>query len=88
MPFFKFYLFNLTNFLFFIFNMIFILKSEIVKNDFLIIIFLRIIFKKFDNQIIFLSKFSRLSDYGSDLSGQIIMQYISFTYLNCYLTKD
>ncbi len=69
-PFFKFYLFNLTNFLFLIFLLIFILEEifkNSPKNHNISSIFLSLIL------IIFLSKFSRLSEYGSDLSGQIII---------------
>ena len=75
LPFFKFCLFNLTNFLYFIFLLIIILEEifkNFLKNHNISRIFLSLIL------IIFLSKFSRLSEYGSDLSGQIIIAIYIF----------
>jgi hypothetical protein len=78
LPFVKFYLFNLTNFLFFIFFLIFALK-EIFKNSSKNLnisnILLSLLF------ILFLTKFSRLAEYGSDISGQIVVS-IYFFYLH------
>ena len=78
LPFFEIYLFNVTNFLFYFFLIIFLLESLFVKNSKIsnitkIIIFLFL--------ILFLVKFSRLAEFGSDLSGQIsIVVYLLFCF--------
>ena len=75
LPFVKFYLFNLTNFLFFIFFLAFALKEifkKSSKNLNISNILLTLIF------ILFLTKFSRLAEYGSDISGQIIISIYLF----------
>lgn len=77
LPYVKFYLFNLTNFLFFIFFLVFALieiLNKSSKNLNISNILLSFLF------ILFLAKFSRLAEYGSDLSGQIIVS-IYFFYL-------
>ena len=69
LPKFEYYLFNLTNLMFYVFFIQF-LFNEITKN------------KKMDNftkiimslfLVLFLTKFSRLAEFGSDISGQIIL---------------
>ena len=75
LPFFEYYLFNLTNFLFLFFLIIFLLQ-EIFRKKFnssnlvgILMCFLL---------ILFLTKFSRLAEYGSDISGQIIISFYVF----------
>jgi hypothetical protein len=70
LPFFDHYLFNLPNLIFLVFFVLFILveiyyRSNLNSNvsNILLSLFL----------ILFLSKFSRIAEYGSDLSGQIII---------------
>ena len=78
LPFFDIYLFNVTNFLFYFFLIVFLLESLFVKNSkisnvtkFITFLFL----------ILFLVKFSRLAEFGSDLSGQItIVVYLLFCF--------
>ena len=75
LPLVEFYLFNLTNFLFFIFFLAFILKEifkKSSKNLNFSNILLSLIF------ILFITKFSRLAEYGSDISGQIIISIYFF----------
>ena len=69
-PFVKYYLFNITNLLFQIFFVCFLITEIINKNssitnfskNFLIL-----------TLILFLVKFSRLAEYGADISGQILV---------------
>ena len=88
LPFFNIYLFNVTNFLFYFFLIIFLLESLLVKNlkisnttKLITFFFL----------ILFLVKFSRLAEFGSDLSAQIsIVVYLLFCFeilLNTTLKK-
>jgi hypothetical protein len=68
LPFFEYYLFNLTNLLFLVYLITFVVIQFYEKNnkssDFLKFIFLFL-------AVLFLTKFSRLAEYGSDLAGQI-----------------
>ncbi len=70
LPFFEYYLFNLTNFLFYLFFIVF-LYQEIFFRKNLNLNFSKIFLTLF--LILFLTKFSRLAEFGSDLSGQIII---------------
>ena len=77
LPFFEYYIFNITNFLFLTFLVSFILIEVYLRNknnlnltNLILCMFL----------ILFLAKFSRLAEYGSDISGQIII-VIYFFYL-------
>ena len=70
LPFFEYYIFNITNFLFLTFLVSFILIEVYLRNknnlnltNLILCMFL----------ILFLAKFSRLAEYGSDISGQIII---------------
>lgn len=88
LPYFDHYLFNLPNLLFLVFFVLFILteiyhRSNLNSNisNILLSLFL----------ILFLGKFSRISEYGSDLAGQIIvciyLFYIFEIIFNDNLTK-
>lgn len=68
LPYFKTYLFNLTNFLFYYFLIIFLIDELFSKRS-LTSNITRILLSFF--LILFLAKFSRLAEFGSDLSGQI-----------------
>ena len=76
LPIFEFYLFNLTNLLFLTFFFVTFYFKEIYfrhkKNSNLSNLILCIFL------ILFLSKFSRLAEYGSDISGQIIIAMYFF----------
>jgi len=75
LPFFEHYFFNLTNFLFLVFFVLFILKeiyfsskknlnlSQILLSFFLVLI---------------LAKFSRIAEYGTDIAGQILVSMFLF----------
>ena len=70
LPFFDHYLFNVTNFLFLVFFVLFIVKEILLtKNTNLnlsnVILSLTL--------VLFLTKFSRLAEYGSDLAAHIII---------------
>ena len=70
LPYFEHYLFNLTNFIFFIFLIYFAIYEiyfNKVSNSNISRIFISLIL------ILFLTKFSRLAEYGSDISPQIII---------------
>ena len=69
LPYFEYYLFNLTNFIFFVFLIYFIIYEIYINkevNHNISRIFISLIL------ILFLTKFSRLAEYGSDISAQII----------------
>ncbi len=77
LPFFEYKLFNITNFLFLVFLIYFLLLEIYSKNScnlniskFYLSIFL----------VLFLSKFSRLAEFGSDISGQIVI-LVAFFYI-------
>ncbi len=70
LPYFEYYLFNLTNFLFYAFFVLFLYK-EIFYEKNIKLNFSKIILSLF--LILFLTKFSRLAEFGSDLAGQIIV---------------
>ena len=75
LPIFEFKLFNLVNYLFFIFLILFILQELYSKknnNHNISNIFLSLIL------VLFLVKFARLAEYGSDLSGQIVLSVYIF----------
>jgi len=89
LPFFDHYLFNLPNLIFLVFFVLFILteiyyRSNLNSNisNILLSLFL----------ILFLSKFSRIAEYGSDVAGQIIvciyLFYIFEIIFNENLTND
>lgn len=85
LPFFEYYLFNLTNFLFLFFFIIFILQEIFYKKFFssnLVRILLCFLL------ILFLTKFSRLAEYGSDISGQIIISYYIFFIAELIFNKN
>lgn len=75
LPFFEYYLFNLSNLLFLVYLITFIVIKIYEENDKtsdflkLILLFLA---------VLFLTKFSRLAEYGSDLSGQITIAIYLF----------
>ena len=84
LPIFDYFLFNLTNFLFFIFFINFILVEIYLKNGenlnlstIILSLFL----------ILFLTKFSRLAEYGSDISGQIVLSIYFFYFLKFIYNK-
>ena len=84
LPIFEFYLFNLTNLLFLTFFVTFILKEIYLRHEknsnlsnLILCIFL----------ILFLGKFSRLAEYGSDISGQIIIAIYFFYLLEFFYNK-
>ena len=84
LPTFEFYLFNLTNLLFLTFLIIFLFteiyfrnKTNLNLSNVLLSLFL----------VLFLAKFARLAEYGSDLSGQIVIS-IYFFYLIEYFFNN
>lgn len=84
LPIFEFYLFNLTNLLFLTFLITFLLSEIYLKNkknlnisNILLSFFL----------ILFLTKFARLAEYGSDLSGQIVISIYIFYLLEFFYNK-
>lgn len=85
LPFFEYYLFNLTNFLFLFFLIIFLLQeifNKKLSSSNLMRILLCFLL------ILFLTKFSRLAEYGSDISGQIIISFYVFFIAEAILNKD
>ena len=77
LPFFKVYLFNLSNFLFYFFLILFCLneifkKKQKILNANISQILISLIL------ILFLTKFSRLAEYGSDIAAQIIIAIYIF----------
>lgn len=81
LPFFEYYLFNLTNFLFYLFFIIF-LCQEIFSNENSNLNFSKIFLFLF--LILFLTKFSRLAEFGSDISGQIVICIYLFFLLEIF----
>ncbi len=84
LPFLEYNMFNVTNFLFFTFFIIFLLKEIFFKNHEnlnLSNIILSLFF------ILFLTKFSRLAEYGSDISGQIVISIYFFYILEFFYNK-
>jgi len=84
LPIFEFKLFNLVNYLFFVFLILFILQELYSKNNNnhnISNLFLSFIF------VIFLVKFSRLAEYGSDLSGQIVLSIYIFYIFEFFYNK-
>ena len=84
LPFFDHYLFNVTNFLFLVFFVLFIVKEILLtKNtnlnlsNFILSLIL----------VLFLTKFSRLAEYGSDLAAQIII-FLLFFYIVEYFFNE
>jgi len=84
LPFFDHYLFNVTNFIFLVFFVLFILKEIfLIKNtnlnlsNFILSLIL----------VLFLVKFSRLAEYGSDLAAQIIT-FLLFFYIVEYFFNE
>ena len=84
LPLFEYYIFNLTNLLFLTFLVSFILieiylrkKNNLNLTNLILCMFL----------ILFLAKFSRLAEYGSDISGQIIIAIYFFYLLEFFYNK-
>tara|TARA_Y100000816_G_C26103268_1_gene585319 strand:+ start:1086 stop:2792 length:1707 start_codon:yes stop_codon:yes gene_type:complete len=78
----KFYLFNLTNYLFQIFffsGLIILLKEKKIPDLVIILVGLTL--------IVFLSKFNRLSEYGADIAGQLLALYSFIFCLIAYFRK-
>ena len=77
LPFFEYKLFNITNFLFLVFLIYFLLREIYSKSSYNLNIstFYLSVFL-----VLFLSKFSRLAEFGSDISGQIVI-LIAFFYI-------
>ena len=88
LPVFEYNLFNLTNLMFYVF-LIHFLFIEIIKKK-KIDNFTKIVMSLF--LILFLTKFSRLAEFGSDISGQIIITIFLFCILelvyNLKLNQD
>jgi len=84
LPIFHYYLFNITNFLFFLFFITFAIfqlfdnkrLTSNISNIFLILFL-----------ILFIAKFSRLAEYGSDISGQIIITIFLYYIVEIILNK-
>ena len=85
LPFLEYYLFNLTNFLFYLFFIIF-LHQEIFSKKNLNLNFSKIFLSLFF--VLFLTKFSRLAEFGSDLSGQIIICVYLFFILEIFFNTN
>jgi len=84
LPIFKFYLFNLPNLLFLTFLVIFLITEIYFRfkiNLNLSNIILSLIL------VLFLVKFARLAEYGSDLSGQIVIAIYFFYLLELFFNK-
>jgi len=73
-PFFNHYLFNLTNFVFLVFFILFIIKEMFFRQSISNIskILLAFFF------VLLLVKFSRIAEYGSDIAGQILIAVYLF----------
>lgn len=89
LPLLEYKLINVINFLFYTFFITFL--YEIIKNNKNVINFTKIILSLF--LVLFISKFSRLSEFGSDLAGQILVVICLFfilelTYNFNLKTKD
>ena len=84
LPWIKYYLFNLPNYLILIF-VNFILFDEIIKNIkkknliFLISIFFLVLINV---------KFTRLAEYGTDLAGQLILSIITINFIKIITNKE
>ena len=85
LPFFEFYLFNIVNLLFLIFLVSFVIIEIYQRNtknsnlgSLILCMFL----------ILFLTKFSRLAEYGADISGQIVIAIYSFYLLELFYNKN
>ena len=84
LPWIKYYLFNLPNYLILIF-VNFILFNEVIKNIkkknliFLISIFFLVLINV---------KFTRLAEYGTDLAGQLILSIITINFIKIITTKE
>ena len=74
LPVFEYYLFNLTNLMFYVFFIHFLFIEIFKKNT--TDNFTKIVMSLF--LILFLTKFSRLAEFGSDISGQIIITIFLF----------
>ena len=84
LPIFEYYIFNVTNFLFLTFLVSFVLIEIYLRNkinlnltNLILCMFLTL----------FLAKFSRLAEYGSDISGQIIIAIYFFYLLEFFYNK-
>ena len=81
LPIFEFYLFNLTNLLFLTFFITFLI-IEIYQRKNINLNISTILLSLF--LILFLGKFARLAEYGSDLSGQIVISIYIFYILEFF----
>ena len=77
LPKFEYYLFNVTNYLFLVFFIAFLLKEIFYRNK--VNLNLSQILLMF-SLVLFLTKFSRLAEYGSDIASQIIIVIYFFFY--------
>lgn len=84
LPKFEYYLFNLTNLMFYVFFIHF-LFNEIKKNK-KTSNFTKIIMSLFF--VLFLTKFSRLAEFGSDISGQIIITIFLYLILELMYNRQ
>ena len=85
LPIIEHYLFNLTNFLFYVFFIVFsvfeIYRKKEKNSNFANIILSFLL-------ILFLVKFSRLAEFGSDISGQIILSVYIFFIIEFIFNKN
>ena len=84
LPLIDYYLFNLTNFLFLTFFVIFLIEEIFSKKK--INLNITNLFLSFF-LVLILAKFSRLAEYGSDLSGQIVIFIFFFFIFEFYFNK-
>lgn len=84
LPFFNYNLFNLTNFLFLLFFSLFAFTC--IYNNFSTKLNLSKIFLSFFF-ILFIAKFSRIAEYGSDIAGQIIIAIYFFYVIEIVFNK-
>ena len=82
LPFIDFYLFNVLNFFFLLFSVIYLFES--VKDD--------MNSKKFDNislikvvfLLLFISLFNRIGEYGTDITGQLLAGFDLYYFRGCF----
>ena len=85
LPKFEYYLFNVTNYLFLVFFIVFLLKEIFHRNK--VNLNLSQILLMF-SLVLFLTKFSRLAEYGSDIASQIIIVIYFFLIVETYINKN
>lgn len=84
LPIFDYFLFNITNFLFLFFLIIFLTKEIFYRQNYNLN-FVQILLCFCG--ILFLTKFSRLAEYGSDISAQILLVFYTFFILELIFNK-